>query len=347
MTTTTMNPTMRELLNLCKLVYKQSLDQKAVIDYSDMILLPLVHGARIWPKKVVLLDEAQDTNPARRALAMKALAPDGVFVAVGDDHQAINGFTGADSDSLDLIEREFDTQVLPLNVTYRCPKSVVRLAQQWVPDFQAHEDNPEGEVETVNEDDFWAKTLGELTNQDAILCRNTKPLVALAYTLLRQGRACRVEGREIGEGLIALAQRWKIKTLSQLTLRLEAYKARETAKWAEKGMEDKIQAVEDKVDTLALLIEKLTLEGKKEILDLVSFINSMFADTEGPQTVLTLSTVHKSKGREWGHVCIWGRNAYMPSKYARKDWQLVQEDNLQYVAVTRAKSKLTEVIVEV
>jgi superfamily I DNA/RNA helicase len=35
----------------------------------------------------------------------------------------------------------------------------------------------------------------------------------------------------------------------------------------------------------------------------------------------------------------------MPSKWARKDWQLQQEDNLQYVAVTRAKSTLVEVSV--
>ena len=30
----------------------------------------------------------------------------------------------------------------------------------------------------------------------------------------------------------------------------------------------------------------------------------------------------------------------MPSKYAKKDWQKVQEENLRYVAYTRAKKHL-------
>ncbi len=38
-------------------------------------------------------------------------------------------------------------------------------------------------------------------------------------------------------------------------------------------------------------------------------------------------------------------DAYQPSKYARKDWQLAQERNLQYVAATRAMSELVHVIV--
>ena len=77
----------------------------------------------------------------------------------------------------------------------------------------------------------------------------------------------------------------------------------------------------------------------------MEFIRGLFEDTTGPQQVLTLSTVHKSKGREWSHVVLWGRNAFMPSKYARKDWQADQEKNLMYVAVTRAMCRLTEVTV--
>ena len=38
-----------------------------------------------------------------------------------------------------------------------------------------------------------------------------------------------------------------------------------------------------------------------------------------------------------------GRNRYMPSPYAKKEWELQQEENLAYVAVTRAKGELVEV----
>jgi hypothetical protein len=40
---------------------------------------------------------------------------------------------------------------------------------------------------------------------------------------------------------------------------------------------------------------------------------------------------------------LLGRNRYMPNRWARKAWQLQQEDNLIYVAITRAKSTLVEV----
>jgi len=62
---------------------------------------------------------------------------------------------------------------------------------------------------------------------------------------------------------------------------------------------------------------------------------------------LRLCTVHRSKGREWDRVFLVGRNQYMPSKYAKKEWEFKQEENLMYVAVTRAKKELVEVEVPV
>ena len=53
--------------------------------------------------------------------------------------------------------------------------------------------------------------------------------------------------------------------------------------------------------------------------------------------LLTLSTIHKAKGLEWPTVFILDARTLMPSKWAQLPWQKVQERNLQYVAVTRAK----------
>jgi superfamily I DNA/RNA helicase len=39
------------------------------IDFDDQIFCPLIHNAKIWQNDVVFIDEAQDTNPARRLLA--------------------------------------------------------------------------------------------------------------------------------------------------------------------------------------------------------------------------------------------------------------------------------------
>ena len=58
---------------------------------------------------------------------------------------------------------------------------------------------------------------------------------------------------------------------------------------------------------------------------------------------LVLSTVHRSKGREWTRVYALGRSKYMPSPYAKKPWQIEQESNLEYVLITRAMSELIDV----
>lgn len=339
------NDSTEQLLTLARDLLLLSISKdKEVIDFDDMIYSPLYHNARFFLQDWVLLDEAQDTNFTRRLLAKRMLKPGGRLIAVGDPRQAIYGFTGADADSMDLIKRDFRCVELPLTVTYRCPKNVVNFAKQWVSHIEAHPSAPEGIVRSISFADFKKETLGDL---DVILCRNTKPIVSLAYNLIKSGKACHVEGREIGKGLVTLVRKWKVKSLDDLTTRLATYRAREIRKAMEKKQETRVAAIEDKVDSLLAIIEGLQEEGKNTVQHLVDFINRLFDDTDvaSGQKFLTLSTVHKSKGREWNKVYLLGRNSYMPSKYAHKDWQRLQEDNLIYVAATRAKQELVEVAV--
>jgi superfamily I DNA/RNA helicase len=317
-------------------------DRKGLIDFDDMIYAPLVHNARVWQNDVVIIDEAQDTNPARRALARKMLKAGGRLVAVGDPHQAIYGFTGADADSLDLIQKEFNCTRLPLTVSYRCPKAVVRHAQQVVSHIEAAPNAPEGAVEFLSATGFLALTPGKA---DAILCRNTAPLVDLAYGYIRRGVPCHVEGRDIGAGLLALATRWRIKSLSVLETKLEDHRTKQVSKLMTQGKELAAETLNDKIDTLLLIMRSLPVGSTTQ--DLRAAIEKLFETTpEGKAAQsLTLCTAHRSKGREWPTVYLYGRNKYMPSAYARQDWQAEQEQNLIYVAVTRAMERLVEVAV--
>jgi superfamily I DNA/RNA helicase len=333
-----------ELVRMVQNVYRTSLNLcRETVDFDDMILAPLYFKARFWPKDWVLVDESQDTNPARRALALAMLKPrTGRMIFVGDPAQAIYGFTGADSDSMNQLKRATNAKTLPLNVTRRCPQAVVEQAKRLVPDFEAHHEAPLGTVRAIEYAQLETENLGK---EDAILCRNTAPLVTTAYTLLAKGIACRVEGREIGQGLIKLARRWKIKTLDQLLNKLAAYEEHQTAKFAAKDQQDKIDRMVDQLDCLRVIIDRCLLLKKTMVDDLVGEIETMFGNTPDGTVpaVLTLSTVHKSKGREWKRVYLLGRDKYMPSPYAKKDWQMEQERNLEYVAITRAMSELIDV----
>ena len=311
-------------------VLKASNAQTQIVDFDDMVYLPLVHPVRVFRYKVVIIDEAQDTNPARRELCKKLLAPNGRLIAVGDSRQAIYGFTGADNDSLDLIAADFSATRLPLTVTYRCPKAVVEFAHQWVSHIQAHDSAPEGEVK-VHEGEFKPDA------SSAVLCRNTKPLVTLAFDLIRRRIPCKIEGRDIGKGLIKLAMKWKTaRTIDAYETKLDRWIITQRNNLEGK----KLELVEDQYTTIKAIMDYCRAEKKSHMTDVVAWVEQLFADNV--VGVVTLSTIHKSKGREWNTVYWLNRSSTCPSKFATQDWQKQQEANLCYVAATRAQQSLIE-----
>jgi DNA helicase-2/ATP-dependent DNA helicase PcrA len=318
--------------------------------YDDQLYAPIKGKCRLLRYDYVFIDEAQDTSPIRRALAKAFLSVGGRLIAVGDRHQAIYGFTGADNDSLDLIAKEFNCQYMPLTASFRCGKKIVEFAQQWVNHITATEGAHEGEVIRICFDDL---DLTALKPTDAILCRNSKPLIQLANKALSKGIACQILGKNsVGTALIKLITRWKsedkngkvVLTLPAFLDRLSAYGDKQVQALLAKGKEAAADAINDQIEAIYSLTDGLP-EGSK-VLDLKAKVESLFVDEDGNdlKEILTLSTIHKSKGFEWDRVYWLGRNKFQPSKFARQAWQMQQEINLMYVAATRAKHTLVDVV---
>jgi superfamily I DNA/RNA helicase len=104
-----------------------------------------------------------------------------------------------------------------------------------------------------------------------------------------------------------------------------------------KEIEDIVETQEyndflDKIECLEMLSENI--ETKKELIDKIT---NIFSD-ENKQGI-KLSTIHKAKGLEADNVYILNKHL-IPSKFAKLDWELIQEENLDYVACTRSKKKL-------
>ena len=315
-----------------------NLNVDKLIDFDDMVYIPVFKKLKVKQYDWVFLDEAQDTNLVRRELVKKMLSPGGRLVAVGDSHQAIYGFTGADSESMENICSEFNAVRLPLTVSYRCPKNVVSKANEWVSHIQAADNAPEGLVDSATIDELIKGS--DFTPKDAIICRKTKPLVELAFKLIQAGIACKVEGRAIGRGLISLARKWKVATVGELYDKLDKWKTREIEKAMIKGNNSRCNYVEDQAATLLVLMEHC--DDSDSIETLCGKITSFFGDIDNAnQTILTLSTIHRAKGKEWDRVFALGMNVHSPSRWAKKQWELTQESNLCYVQVTRAKKHLT------
>jgi superfamily I DNA/RNA helicase len=307
----------------------------STLDFDDQLYFVELYNLRMEQFDFVLVDESQDTNPLRRALVRRLMHRNSRLIAVGDDKQAIYGFTGASHDSMDLIARDYSCAVLPLSICYRCPSSVIQLAQSIVPDIEARPNAPEG---TVTYAKSWKRS--DFLPTDLIICRNTAPLVQTAYKLISARIPCKVMGRDIGRGLTTLIRKLsrRNETLESLYPRLETYRDTETAKALAKKQEGKAQSISDKVDSILSLIDSMTQDDvEMGIPRLLNIIDSIFSDN-GPQ-VTTLATVHKAKGMEAQRVFILD-SFLMPSKFARQEWQIAQEHNLRYVAITRALDTL-------
>jgi len=216
-------------------------------------------------------------------------------------------------------------------VTYRCATSIVEYAKQWGTDIEAAPGAVEGIVKNL--DQSWKHE--DFVGSDLVVCRTSRPLIALAYQFLRARIPARVMGKDIGEGLKALVKKMNAKGIDALVAKLEAFTEREYQKYIAKGSEAKAEAVKDKTDSVMCLIEGLP-ETERTIPALLQVIDDLFNDR---RSGVTLATIHKSKGLEADRV--WWLNASAcPASWARQPWQKQQERNLCYVAATRAKAEL-------
>lgn len=302
-----------------------------MLDFDDLLYFAVKDNISLPKFDYVFVDEAQDTNSIQRAILKKIMKPTSRLIAVGDPAQAIYGFRGADSNSMNMIAEEFGCTELPLTVTYRCATSIVDFAKQWVPAIEAAPGAVQGVVRNVDQN--WKHE--DFNGSDLIVCRTSKPLVTLAYQFLRARIPARVMGKDIGEGLKSLVKKMNAKGIDALVDKLEAYTEREVKKALARGSEAKAEAVQDKTDSVMCLIEGLA-ETERTVPALLATIDDLFNDR---RSGVTLATIHKSKGLEANRV--WWLNASKcPASWARQPWQKQQEKNLCYVAATRAKTEL-------
>lgn len=305
-----------------------SIKQISKLDFDDMLYMPLVHNVS-FPTLFdrLFVDEYQDLNPVQLALLKRMLKPNGFCVAVGDPRQSIMAFRGAMADACEQYKETFNAIEMPLSVSFRCSKAVVKEAQNYCSEIEASETAIEGNVRTIG-----AFNVDTFCNESAILCRNNAPLIKLAFWYIANGRGVKVLGTDIGKDLITLIKKQKPVSIDDLEELLTVYRDREVAKHMSKHREDRAGALADRVNCVFTIIESLG-EKDRTIDGLYSAIDALFTDDTNGK--LILSSIHKSKGLEYKNAIILDRHL-MPSKYARQAWQLEQEQSLACVAITRA-----------
>jgi len=292
----------------------------ARIDFDDMIWMPGVYELNPQKYDYVFIDEAQDLNLAQIDLACRSFRKR--VVSVGDQNQAIYGFRGADSKAIENIVTRLNSKRLPLSVTYRCGKSIVAEAQLYVPEYEAFTGNPDGFVDTCNENEMIEKA----QPGDFILSRVNAPLIGLCLGFLKEGRKANIQGRDVGKNLLYMVKKSNANDVVGLLEWVQAWRDRECEKYAKLNRERAIEIVSDK----AAMIEALC-DGAADIAEVKNNIKRLFHDGDDKDRIM-LSSTHKAKGLERKRVWML-RDTYRPAAGG-------EEQNLAYVAITRAIESL-------
>lgn len=302
------------------------------VDFLDMVYLAAKDKKIHLPNPhTTFIDEVQDLSIIQQVFVQKVVGKKRV-VMFGDRNQSIYAFGGADSSAFDNLANIFNPLRLPLRLSYRCSRAICEIANNIIPNsIEPLEDSDRGETGV----ELFAWEGAE--DGDFILCRNLKPLVELYLQLLSSDKKSFIRGKDLGAGLLRMISKYSGQSMKQAEMGLDQILKDSQEALIERGITNPLKhpsfiALDEKVQILIYLSSSF-----KMVDDVVRKLKSMFKDDDGEGIVL--STIHKSKGLEADNVYFYKRDL-IPSKFATTTEQKLQETNLLFVGVTRAKNKL-------
>lgn len=322
----------------------------------------------------------------------------------GDSKQAIYAFAGADTQSIQNLTKEYDLKQLPLNICYRCPENVVKLAKTIVPELEWNVDREDkGEVSVLTQTELY----GNIADNDLVICRKNSDVMAI-YTKLAfdmKKNVCLVNSdlvnklnNEIKSCINQYLKYYKLGFNIQVQLqdRLDKYiKSSSTpltttqykdiqTKFIDELIKEKVASkpndsitiptldylklcMQDYADNgsysvdesslttmyydkILYLINKYEMEhptkSKITLEEFESYLPDLFKYKQENKSSIVISSVHQMKGGESDNVYIYDYPAFPYQFKSLSDEQILQESNLQYVALTRAKKTLSLVLLD-
>lgn len=301
-----------QTLKLCKA-------KKNIIDFNDMIWFPLVFNLVKPVYQVVLIDELQDLSYAQTSLAILACRADGRIIGSGDKFQSIYSWSSGSSDTVDRLRTRLEARSLDLPISYRCPKSVIKIAQSIVPTIQYAPNAIDGLVKDISEEEM----MKVAKPGDVILSRINSPLVKLCLSFIRNKVPAKILGKDVGLNLLTIIKKSKKKTLDKFLDWLDNWRNKEINRLSKKKKDS--SDIEDKYQCL-----KAFCDGALTIDELKGNIEKLFSD-DSKNGTLILSSIHKYKGKEANVVFVLKKTL----KFFNQE-----EKNICYVSYTRSKDKL-------
>ncbi len=322
--------------------------ENAVKDAVALLRNGEVDPGRIT-KTVLVIDEAQDMDADEFGLVecLMERNEDMRIIAVGDDDQNIYQFRGADSKYLKALITEHRATRYSLVDNYRSAAGIVSFANHFVKeirdrmkteDIRPVSDQP-GEVKLIRHS---SKAMEMAVVEDMMSVNAEGTTCILTHTnreaLLLLGI---LKQKRVPAKLIQSMDGFDIYDIAEIRFFLrKLISDKENPVISDQRWQDAMDALEKRYRNSACLPVILSIlhtfeetNERKYRTDLEMFLHEskledFYTDEQG---VITISTMHKSKGREFDNV-------YMMINHA--DMESDEEKRKLYVAMTRAKKRL-------
>ena len=346
------------------------------LDWEDVLILtlgmlraePLALSHVHQQYRFFTVDEYQDISPLQHALLDAWMGDHTDLCVVGDPNQTIYSFTGATSDYLRNFDERYDgAKVLQLTHNYRSTKKIVAAANRVVADTSSIDPlTSQGDsgddvrvlqfASVADEAREVALNIRELLsagakpNEIAVLYRVNGQSEMFEAALAEQNIEYQLRGGErffnrpeIARAMTALrAESNSAPREDKSTFELVTDVCRSVG-WTAREPEG-AGAERDRWESLSALIAMLAeMPGDPTLAQFSAELDERKRSQHEPiKAAVTLSTIHAAKGLEWSQVFIVGATeGYLPIGYATTPAEVAEEKRLFYVAVTRAKKKLS------
>ena len=335
--------------------YEREKRKRGVLDLNDLISL-VVHEAKYdgafaesirWQYRHIHVDEAQDMNPLQYSFLRVLVGSTPDLFIVGDPHQAIYGWNGADPTLFnDLPDLSAGSYVVELPSNYRCTPQIVAAAVHVLKNA-GHDTNEKSlradgaaitTVRCATEQEELASICQQVLrlhavtgswNSISVLSRTNKLASEIALAL----QSARVPVQETRPGrayTAALAEASSLGSRHALAV------------WAADAIDTPDDDTDDDTIEIAASIRMYLAEHPSGPADGRSFQTwvTTTAPTHHHHGVEVL-TFHAAKGREWTAVIVSGaETGLLPHSSATSPEAQQEEGRLAYVACTRAAQHL-------
>ncbi len=269
---------------------------------------------------LIMLDEAQDANPAMLDILLRQPAQK---VFVGDRHQQIYAWRGAVDAMSSLPWPSY-----PLTISWRFGEAIAAYASSLLRSFK-------GESLSIRGAPGRTSSIGPLSEAAAVLARSNVGALREILSLLDLGRRVAFAGPvdDLTDTLLAAYRLWRGRRPAHPELSF-------FRSW------DHLLTATERVPSLANQYRpyiNMVQEFGDEIPSICQRVRGLVATDDGSAPAgrwdAAVSTAHRAKGREWPSVRLAADWAWLPLA-AEDGWVNYEEANVAYVAVTRAVEAL-------